>query len=101
MLCDTHLDRNYVKIRTLVPPTDILKQWEWDRARRDYDIGWVRSAFPKFSKNGFKYLKLPLTLHAKMKDWYKRNRRNSQPESSQPAFGRLQFSLPNFSGSCN
>ena len=55
-LCDTHLDRNYVRIRTLLAPSDILGQWEWDRRRRDYDIGWVRAQFPKFTKTGAKYL---------------------------------------------
>ena len=25
-LCETHLDRNYVKIRTFIPPTQILDQ---------------------------------------------------------------------------
>ena len=38
-LCETHLDRNYIKIRTLVPETTILDQWAWDKERRDYDIG--------------------------------------------------------------
>jgi hypothetical protein len=86
-LCETHLDRNYVKIRTLIPPEDILKQWKWDRQRRDYDIGWVRSTFPTFSPTGAKYLQLPAELHESMARWYKRNRHRTGPEASQPAFG--------------
>jgi hypothetical protein len=92
-LCETHLDRNYVKIRTMIPQKTILEQWQWDKARRDYDVGWVRHEFPKFSKTGGHYLKfgeegsLPAALHAKLKDWYARAGPQSQPEMSQPAFG--------------
>jgi hypothetical protein len=92
-LCETHLNRNYVKIRTLVPQKDILDQWKWDKARRDYDVGWVRSQFPKFSEKGAKYFKygeagsLPNEVHEQMQDWYKRNRHRTSPEGSQPAFG--------------
>jgi hypothetical protein len=92
-LCETHLERNYVKIRTLIPQSDILDQWKWDKKRRDYDIGWVRKNFPKFSKTGAQYFKygeedsLPSDVHLQMRDWYKRNRHRTSPESSQPAFG--------------
>jgi hypothetical protein len=77
----------------MVPPADILGQWKWDKARRDYDIGWVRTQFPKFSKTGAQYFKfgepgsLPPELHTKIKNWYARNQFHSVPESSQPAFG--------------
>lgn len=92
-LCETHLDRNYVKIRTLLPDTDILTNWKWDRNRRDYDVGWVRKEFPKFTRKGAVYLPfgtpqgLPADLHSKMLEWYERNRAYTTPESSQPAFG--------------
>ena len=55
-LCETHLDRNYVKIRTLLPAENILENWKYDRHRRDYDVGWVRKEFPKFTKKGAAYL---------------------------------------------
>jgi len=86
-LCETHLNRNYVKIRTLVGPQDILQQWKWDKARRDYDVGFFRSHFPKFTPTGVSHLKMPADLHSKMKLWLDRNRHSTRPESSQPAFG--------------
>ena len=86
-LCETHLNRNYVKIRTLVGEQDILQQWKWDKARRDYDVGFFRSHFPKFTPTGVSHLKMPADLHSKMKLWLDRNRHSTRPESSQPAFG--------------
>jgi hypothetical protein len=91
-LCETHLDRNYVRIRTMISSHDILKQWHWDRDRRDYDIGWMRAEFPKFTSTGALHLPsgtpgaLPLALHERMLAWYRRHRADTRPESSQPAF---------------
>eukprot|EP00928_Gymnodinium_smaydae_P004758 TRINITY_DN11623_c1_g1_i1.p1 TRINITY_DN11623_c1_g1~~TRINITY_DN11623_c1_g1_i1.p1 ORF type:complete len:440 (-),score=57.93 TRINITY_DN11623_c1_g1_i1:55-1374(-) len=86
-LCETHLDRNYVRIRTLIPPADILEQWTWDKRRRDFDEGLFRRRLPHFTETGFRLTQLPSHLHEGMLQWYARNRNSARPEYSQPAFG--------------
>lgn len=86
-LCETHLDRNYVKIRTMFPQHDILRRWAQYKPWVDFDRGWFAANLPRFTKTGFKKAKLPDELHRPIQDWYRRSRAWSQPESSQPAFG--------------
>lgn len=86
-LCESHLDRNYVRIRTLIPPDDILDQWKWDKKRRDFDEGFFRSHLPKYTETGAKLTKMPDHLHKGMRSWLERHRTTSRPETSRPAFG--------------
>lgn len=86
-LCETSLSRNYVRIRTLVPPSDILDQWKWEFERRQFDDGFFRSQVPKFTDTGFKLVRLPEHLHEGMLARYNARRNQSVPEEGQPAFG--------------
>lgn len=78
-LCETELDRQYVRIRTLVPPSSILKNWEWERRRRDYDLAYVRARLPTFTPTGFALRRLPPQLHGRLGAWYERRRNFSIP----------------------
>jgi len=86
-LCEGELSRNYVKIRTLVPPSDILDQWKWEFERRQFDDGFFRSQVPKFTDTGFKLVRLPEHLHEGMLARYNARRNTSRPEAGQPVFG--------------
>lgn len=86
-LCEHELNRNYVKIRTLIPQEDIVDQWKWDRRRRDFDVGYFSTRLPHFTPTGFKRMRLPAELHSYMQRWLRANKNSSRPESSQPAFG--------------
>jgi hypothetical protein len=86
-LCEKDLTRNYVKIRTLVPPSDIHDRWKWELARREFDLGFFRSQVPKFTDTGFKLVRLPEHLHEGMLARYNAVRNKSRPEEGQPTFG--------------
>ena len=81
------MDRNYVKIRALVPQEDIIEQWRWDRLRRDFDVNYFTQQLPHFTKTGFKRMTLPLPLHESMQRWLEANKHRTHPEFSQPVFG--------------
>eukprot|EP00927_Polykrikos_kofoidii_P077837 TRINITY_DN74745_c0_g1_i1.p1 TRINITY_DN74745_c0_g1~~TRINITY_DN74745_c0_g1_i1.p1 ORF type:complete len:385 (+),score=43.30 TRINITY_DN74745_c0_g1_i1:129-1283(+) len=86
-LCETQLDRDNVKVRTLVPQEDILDQWRWEKRRRDYDVGKFRASLPKFTSTGFQKVRMPEELHRGLQAWYQRKSHESIPQHNHAAFG--------------
>lgn len=86
-LCESHLERNYVKIRMQVPVEDIMDRWAKFKDWHDFDIGFYKAHAPQYTTHGFKRGKLPDDLHAIFHQWYLDNRHRAVPEAGETAFG--------------